>query len=262
MKRFFLIMMLVSCPLWAADDDYAAMRDRIVQKYSGEKPSAFGMYISGVKTRIRTDKKIIALTFDACGGTGGRLFDRELIRYLSDNRIPATLFVTTSWIKMNESVFEELKNNPVFDLQNHGYNHRPASVSGAAAWKIPGTKNAGECFDEFEMSAREFQKRTGRRPVLYRSGTAFFDDVAVKILADTGQVPMNFSGVTGDADRSLSLAKVEKFIRQNIRPGAVMIMHFNHPEGKTLAALKDMIPEIKSQGYTFVKLVDYKDSLE
>ena len=93
-------------------------------------------------------------------------------------------------------------------------------------------------------------------------GTAYFDEVGIKILGDTGQIPMNFSGVIGDADRSLSLATVEKFIRQNVQPGAVLIMHFNHPEGKTLKAVRDTLPEIRKAGYEFVKLVDYRDSLE
>ena len=147
-------------------------------------------------------------------------------------------------------------------MQNHGYNHRPATVNGASAWGIRGTEDAGTCFDEFEMSAREYQKRMGRRPFFYRSGTAYFDDVAVNILRETGQTPMNFSGVIGDADKELSLRTVEKFIRQNIKPGAVLIMHFNHPGGKTLQAMKKMIPEMKAEGYTFVKLIDYKDAIE
>jgi len=246
----------------SASDEYSVKRSEIVHTYGAVKPKSFGMYIPGVKTHIKTDKKIIALTFDGCGGNIGGRFDRELIEFLSAQKIPATLFVTTAWIKKNEENFAALQKNTLLDLQNHGYNHRPASVNGASAWGIRGTEDAGKCFDEFEMSAREFQKRTGRRPVFYRSGTAYFDDVSLKILAETGQTAMNFSGVTGDADKDLSLRTVEKFIRQNIKPGAVLIMHFNRPGGKTLPAMKKLIPEMKAEGYEFVKLIDYKNALE
>lgn len=262
MKRYIVLVIVFCCAGLFAADDYDAKKKAVVEKYGSMTPKQFGMYLPGVKTHIKTDKKIIALTFDGCGGSGGKGFDKELIQYLSDNRISATLFVTSSWVGYNEAVFRELLKNTNFDIQNHGFNHRPATVKGQAAWGIKGTANVGECFDEFEKSARRFNEIAGRRPVFYRSGTAFFDEIAIKILAETGQTPMNFSGVTGDADKALSLSTVERFIRQNIKPGAVLIMHFNHPEGKTFKAVRDMIPEMKREGYEFVKLIDYRGSLE
>ena len=261
-KRLISVIVLLSCSVLFAGDDYASKKKFIEEKYADQKPTQFGMYLSGVKTHIKTDRKIIALTFDGCGGSGGKGFDRELIRYLTENKIPATLFVTTSWIGYNEAVFKELLKNPNFDIQNHGFNHKPATVKGQVVWGIRGTLSVGDCFDEFEKSARAFEKIAGRRPLFYRPGTAYFDEVGIKILGDTGQVPMNFSGVIGDADRALSLSTVEKFIRQNVHPGAVLIMHFNHPEGKTLKAVQDTLPEIRKAGYEFVKLIDYRDSLE
>ena len=254
--------MICSCAALFAADDYQTKRNQIVEKYGKIAPKQFGMYLPGVKTHIRTDKKIMALTFDGCGGSGGKGYDRELINYLTENRIPATLFVTTSWIGYNKENFRELLKNPNFDIQNHGYSHRPATVRGQAVWNIRGTANAGECFDEFEQSARAFAETAGHRPLFYRPGTAYFDEVGIRILSETGQIPMNFSGVIADADKDLSLKTVEKFIRQNVKPGAVLIMHFNHPGGKTLKAVRDMIPQIIKEGYTFVKLTDYRDSLE
>jgi peptidoglycan/xylan/chitin deacetylase (PgdA/CDA1 family) len=246
----------------AAVDDYDVFKSAVVAKYNSIKPAAWGMYIPGVKTHIKTDQKIIALTFDACGGSAGRQYDKDLINYLIAENIPATLFVTSSWISHNESVFDELRKNPLFELENHGLNHRPASVMGKLAWGIKGTESVAACFDEVEKSAREFARRTGHRPRYYRAGTAHYDDVAVKIIQETGQSPMNFSGVIGDADKILALPRVITFIRRNVHCGAVMIMHFNHPGGKTLPALKVTIPEMRAKGYSFVRLSDYPDRVE
>ncbi|HEY1407124.1 MAG TPA: polysaccharide deacetylase, partial [Spirochaetota bacterium] len=113
-----------------------------------------------------------------------------------------------------------------------------------------------------EKSAEEFEALIGHRPHFYRAGTAYYDDVAVKIIRETGQTPMNFSGVIGDADKILTLPRVIQFIRNNVHDGAVMIMHFNHPGGKTLPALKTMIPEMKKKGYSFVRLSDVADQIE
>jgi peptidoglycan/xylan/chitin deacetylase (PgdA/CDA1 family) len=51
---------------------------------------------------------VIALTFDACGGPGGS----------------------------------------VFELANHGTRHLPLSVTGRSAYGIGGTRDAGEVYDE------------------------------------------------------------------------------------------------------------------
>jgi len=261
MKRLFLIFTTLPFLLFATSD-YEQKKLEITQKYSDVKPTQWGMYIPGVKTHIKTDQKIIALTFDACGGRGGNKFDRDLIEYLKANHVPATLFVTSSWIKDNTATFKDLLKEPLFDLENHGYNHKPASVTGASAWNIRGTVSPADCYDEVEKSAREFEVLAGRRPKFYRAGTAYYDDVAVKIIHETGQSPMNFSGVIGDADRQLSLETVKKFIRQNVRDGAILIMHFNHPGGKTFPAVKAMIPEIIAKGYSFVRLSDVADKVE
>ncbi|GAF11769.1 polysaccharide deacetylase domain protein [Bacillus sp. JCM 19045] len=65
-------------------------------------PHAWGEFLEGVKTELDTTEKVIALTFDACGGPNGSRIDEELIRYLITNEIPSTLFVNARWIKENQ----------------------------------------------------------------------------------------------------------------------------------------------------------------
>lgn len=48
------------------------------------------------------------------------------------------------------------------------------------------------------MNERKIQDLTGRRPIYFRSGTAFYDDVAVRLVRDIGVLPVNFD-VLGDA---------------------------------------------------------------
>jgi peptidoglycan/xylan/chitin deacetylase (PgdA/CDA1 family) len=262
-RKSLYLLLLICIPVFlTASDAVHANRNDIVTKYGKMKPHRWGMRIPGVKTHFKTRENVIALTFDACGGTQGKGFDRDLVDYLTAEKIPATFFVTSSWISYNPRNFEYLMQNPLFEIENHGFRHRPASVTGASAWGIRGTANAGECFDEVELSARNFEKLTGHRPRFYRSGTAYYDDVAVSIIRETGQYPVNFSKVTADADRKLTLKRVVAFIRDGTRKGAVIIMHCNHPGGKTLPALKITIPEMRAKGYSFVKLEDVADNLE
>jgi peptidoglycan/xylan/chitin deacetylase (PgdA/CDA1 family) len=261
----FRVMLSVLCivPFIAfASVDTDEMKVKILKKYSVEKPKKWGMFIPGVVTHIDTSEKIIALTFDACGGSGGKKFDKELIQFLRSNSVPATLFITQSWIAYNEKDFDVLAKDPLFEIENHGLNHRPASVSGGIAWGIKGTASVSDCYDEVELSARGLEKKTGKRPKFYRSGTAYFDDVAVKIIRETGQTPLNFSGIVSDVDVHTPLDKVKKRLKNQAKPGAILIMHFNHPGGKTYLAVKEVIPQLKAQGYSFVRLADVADKLK
>ena len=92
--------------------------------------------------------RVIALTFDACGGPGGSGYDQALIDFLRRHEVPATLFLNSRWIDANPAAFRLLAAEPLFEIANHGTRHRPLSVTGRSAYGIPGTRNAGEVYDE------------------------------------------------------------------------------------------------------------------
>lgn len=46
-------------------------------------------------------------------------------------------------------------------------------------------------------------------------------------------------------------------VLQHIKPGAIVIMHFNHPAWNTFEAMQEIVPALRKLGYTFAKLQDY-----
>jgi peptidoglycan/xylan/chitin deacetylase (PgdA/CDA1 family) len=210
--------------------------------------------VTGVKTRIAGREKVIALTFDACGSAHGMKFDKTLIEFLEKEKIPATLFINGRWIEPNRQEFDRLAANPLFEIANHGFSHKPASVNGRSAYGISGTRDAGEIVDEIELNARKIEELTGRRPRFYRSGTAYYDEIAVKIAGELGQQVAGFS-LLGDAGATYSREKVRAALL-SAKPGDIAIMHFNHPESGTARGVMDAVPELKKQGYRFVRLSD------
>ena len=179
LKKIFMciaISSVLTAPLYGENVNEPAFLKKkaaVTAKYNGEKPSVFSQWTAGVKSRIDTSEKVAAITLDACGGKRGSGFDRELIDFLRSEKIPATLFLTALWIDANPGLTEELSRDPLFEIENHGYRHKPASVKGAKIYGRRGTKSAGELFDEIELNARKIESITGRRPVFYRSGTAY-----------------------------------------------------------------------------------------
>ena len=226
---------------------------QIEDKYNGMKPTEWGENITGVISRIKTRKKTLFLTFDACGSDDangfGNGYDRNLIDYLTQEKIPATLFINHRWIKNNQSVFKELAKNPLFNIENHGEQHRPLSVTGRSVYEITGTKSPKEAYEEIEKNNIAIKKVTGKRPSFFRAGTAYYDDVAIKIATDLGMKIAGYN-VLGDAGATLSAPQILQNCTDPLN-GSILLFHMNRPASETYLGIKQLIPILKNQNYKF-----------
>lgn len=235
-------------------DDFEILKEIIITEFRDEVPHQWGENVSGVKTMLDTEDRVVAITLDACGSEGDG-YDSELIDYLVAKNIPATLFLSGKWIDKNKKTFKALAKQPLFEIENHGLNHKPCSVTGKSAYGIEGTKNSEEVFYEMEKNARKIEEVTGRLPDLYRSGTAHYDEVAVRIAEALGYDVVGFN-ILGDKGASYTKEEVSKALL-NAVPGSIAIFHMNHPEGDTAEGLMSAIPKLKRKGFQFVKLSEY-----
>lgn len=233
---------------------YEQQKADLIGRYGTIPPRQWGETVNGVKTRIKGGDKLIAITMDACGSTKGMGFDSRLLDYLEQEQIPATLFINSRWIEPNRAVFDRLATNPLFEIANHGYAHKPASVTGRSVYGINGTKSVAELADEIELNARKIETLTGVRPRHYRSGTAYYDEVAVRVAADLGHQVAGFS-LLGDAGATYTPEQVKKALL-GATPGSIVILHMNHPESGTAAGVMAALPELRKRGYRFVRLSD------
>jgi peptidoglycan/xylan/chitin deacetylase (PgdA/CDA1 family) len=202
-------------------------------------------------------KKYIAFTFDGCGGKNGDGFDKELIDFLNIENIPATLFVTGKWIDANFDVFLNLSKDTLFEIENHGLNHKPCSIDGESEYGIHGTSSAANAFDEIEANARKIDAITKRRPRFYLSATAFIDEACARMAGQLGITAISFQVLSGDAVPFTPIQVIEENVLKNIKPGAIIIMHFNHPEWNTYEAMRLIVPKLRKMGYKFVRLNDF-----
>ncbi|WP_017187444.1 polysaccharide deacetylase family protein, partial [Alkalibacillus haloalkaliphilus] len=224
------------------------------EQYSSESHE-WGEFVTGVKTQLDTEEEVIALTFDACGGPYGRGYDEELIDFLIEHEIPATLFINKDWIEHNEEIFIQLAENPLFQIENHGTDHLPLSVSGRTAWGIDGTSSPEEVYKEVQTNQQYIYELTGDTPSFFRSGTAYFDEVAVQMIQDMELEAVNYN-VLGDAGGTYSSEQVEQSLLQS-KPGSIALLHMNQPSSGTRDGVMNAIPQLIEQGYDFVHLDDY-----
>ena len=248
----FLCLFLLSC-LCIAYDVKSSEIQSIIKKYDGKIPEYWKETVPGVIAHFNAPEKVIALTFDACGRSKrSSSYDAKLIDFLCENKIPATLFITSLWIKANPEIFKELAKNPLFEIANHGANHLPCSVNGNSAYGIKGTKNIPALIHEVLGNKELIEELTGKTPRFYRSGTNYYDEIAVRIVYDLGQIPVGYS-VLGDAGATYNQDQVKAALL-SAKSGDIVIMHMNHPEGETAEGVIAAIPILKEQGFKFEKL--------
>lgn len=226
-----------------------------ITRYSGITAVQWGENVPGVRTRLVTKDKVIALTFDACGSAKGKGVDSRLMDFLIREQIPATLFINGRWIDANPDLFRKLSNNPLFEIANHGIRHKPASINGRSIYGIAGTRDVAEIVEEIELNARKIEAISGVRTKLYRSGTAYYDEIAVQISEGLGHEVAGYS-LLGDAGATWNSANVRAALLKAV-PGDIVLLHMNHPEAGTGAGVMAAVPELKLKGFRFVRMSEY-----
>ena len=240
------------------DSSYTELKRKIVARYNHSEPGGWGAFVNGIVEEISNHHKYIALTFDGCGGKNGNGYDKELIDFLRHEKIPATLFISGKWIDANFATFINLSRDTLFDIENHGLNHKPCSINGKSEYGIQGTKSAEEAFDEIVANARKIKSITNSDPKFFRSATTFIDEACVKMASEMGIRVVSYNVLAGDAVPDAAATVIEGDVLGKIKPGAIVLMHLNHPEWNTFEALQNIVPKLRQQGYIFVRLKDFQ----
>lgn len=238
--------------------DYEKLKAKIIDQFENVSPTDWGENVGGVITNIDTEEKVVALTFDACDGSPDS-YDKELIDFLTEEEIPATLFLNAQWVKANEEQFMELAQNDLFEIANHGDEHKPLSVTGASAYGIQGTKNVEDVIDEVLKNQELIYELTGEYPQYFRSGTAYYDDIAVKIANELGLRVVNYN-VLGDAGATFNHSQIVSTLK-TAEPGSIYLFHMNKPNSDVSSGVTEGVQLLKEKNFDFVRLGEYHDSL-
>ncbi|MFD6398048.1 polysaccharide deacetylase family protein [Nocardia sp. NPDC060249] len=224
----------------------------VAARHAGARPQSWGVELAGITSSFPVSGKQFALTFDACGGPGNSEIDQALIDLLTAEQIPATLFLNKRWVDADPARVRRLAANPLFELANHGSAHKPLSVSGRSVYRVAGTASAEEAAYEVWDNHQRIIELTGRAPRFFRAGTAHYDEVAVAVVHELGEIPLGFT-VNADFGATASAAQVQRAMSA-ATPGGIALAHMHRPRSGTAAGMAAALPALRAAGFTFVHL--------
>jgi peptidoglycan/xylan/chitin deacetylase (PgdA/CDA1 family) len=200
--------------------------------------------------------KEVALTLDACSGK----YDADLIDFLIEKKIPATIFATKKWLVKNPQAVAVLKEHlDLFDVENHGEKHIPAVIGkDRTVYGIPGEPDVVHLRREVVEGAHAVEKATGVAPRWYRGATGEYDAQAIKEIEKLGYKIAGFS-VNADNGATLKKRTIEKRL-SHVKAGDVIIAHMNKPDSDSAEGLAVGLDALLKAGFVFVRLdrVDLK----
>lgn len=209
--------------------------DEWKEKYSGQEIS-----------RVKTEQKALALTFDAGANADG--VDR-ILPILVQNDIRGTFFLTGKFIEKFPQAVQAIKKSGA-EFGNHSYDHPYFTklTSERIAAEISGAEDA-------------FSRQGGEFLPLFRSPYGDRNAGTLASISEAGYLnirwtvdSLGWKGTSG----GMSKEKVQSQVLTKAASGAIIMMHLgSNPDDKThldSEALPEIIAQLKADGYEFKTL--------
>jgi peptidoglycan/xylan/chitin deacetylase (PgdA/CDA1 family) len=201
-----------------------------------------------IVTRLPTEDKVVALTFDACkAGTMDVHLDKGIVDYLVGNEIPFTIFMGGKFARDNPDEVRALAAHDFVEIENHSWahNNHMTRLSDEAIIK------------DVRQAEVMIAGIAGRHTRFFRFPAGEADERTVTLVESLGYTVVHWRYPSGDPDKGQSANALVNGARTRTRPGDVLIFHVNGRGWNTAAALPRIIEGLNEQGYRFVLLKDY-----
>lgn len=180
---------------------------------------------------VETEKKEIALTFDAAWGNS----DTDiLIGLLGKNGAKATFFTTGEWVENFPEDVRKLR-EAGHEIQNHSNAHpHPNELSYEAL-----VQDTAACDEKIYAI-------TGIYPTLYRAPYGEYNDDVIKTLKSMGKLVIQWDVDSIDW-KDPSPEEMVQRVLSKVGNGSILLFH--NDAANTPAALELLLPQLREQGY-------------
>ncbi len=195
-------------------------------------------------TRLSTHDKVVVLTFDACETKSPAFLDKRIVRFIVEQKIPCSIFVSGKFAERNRAALFDLARHEFIRLENHSWSHFQHME------KLR--------HDEFERdvlsNGQLLYEITGRRPVFFRFPAGNHDQRTVSAVKALGYRVVHWTFASGDPDKRLTPERLAQWVLSQTREGSILIFHINGRGHHTGEALPQIVKELRRKGYRFAAL--------
>ncbi len=175
----------------------------------------------------------IALTFDLCPVRKGAGYDKDLIEYLIDHRIPATFFMSGRWMAHHDPEIERLLEISFFEVGTHGEVHAHLPMH-----------NAEEQRAEILGPVKLLSEHYAHEAVLFRPPYGEYNDATVDVVKALGLRFIQWNIESGDPDPTLTAEQILARIEKRAKPGSIVVLHANGKGKQTRQVIQKLTAEV------------------
>ncbi len=189
---------------------------------------------------VQTDKKQVALTFDAAWGNEQT---DTILKILDAYDVKATFFLTGGWVDAYPEDVRKLAENG-HELGNHSQNHKNMSEL---------TKK--EIQMEIQQVHETVKSLTGIDMKVFRPPYGDYDNELIETAEQCGYLPIQWDVDSEDWKNYGVDSIIQKVTQhQHLGNGSIILMH--NGADYTPQALEAVIAKLQEQGYELVKVSD------
>ena len=211
----------------------------VIKSTSADKGRKFYEEAGQIVWDIKTEEKIIALTFD---DGPHRKYTAEVLEVLSKYDAKATFFIVGGSAEKNPEIVLQMHEEG-HELANHTYTH-------------PLRATVPQLVKEIKQTNEIIYSITGYHPVLFRPVEGQYTDALISAVVKEGYKVVMWSWHQDTKDwENPGVKKIVNTVLNGTRKGDIILFHDGGGNrGQTVKALEEILPELQKQGYKFVTI--------
>ncbi len=208
----------------------------------------------GLVRRVNVSgQKVVALTFDFCElATKTTGYNVELVQYLQNNNIHATMFLGGKWLRTHAHRGHELLKSDLFEIGNHAWSHGNFALLDAQGMQEQVDWMQAQY--ELEREALQNSHPALAKPLqltLFRFPYGRSSPQALQFLFERGLHVIQWD-VVGEISSDNSTLEVLEEVFNSVRPGSILLFHGNRVPKGTEELVPRLIEKLQAEGYRFV----------
>ena len=210
------------------------------------------------RVHIANGEKVCALTFDLCElATLTTGFDADIIGWLQDQSVPATLFMGGKWMRTHAKRVKQIMRDPLFEIGNHAWSHGNFGIMSPERMREEIQFTQAEYEDLRAQAIREGE-RDGTAgidpaplPGFFRFPYGRCNDESLKLVAQLGLRAIQWDVVAETGGNNANLEQGRQ-VASMVKPGSIILFHANLVPKGSFQLLRYVVGTLKMQGYRFV----------